>query len=126
MSPSAYSCKLKTIDEAQQMKQISVINSLIVPPEMVDKALEIREVYMDYFRKQPGFVSATFYKSINADNQFNYINIVVWESLEAFQTVVNKGFENEDGLNEDNMKVLGKGFPEPIKIAPGQYEVIAG
>ena len=81
---------------------------------------------MDYFRKQPGFVSATFYKSINADNQFNYINIVVWESLEAFQTVVNKGFENEDGLNEDNMKVLGKGFPEPIKIAPGQYEVIAG
>lgn len=112
-------------NEQNTMKQISVINSLVVPPQMEAKALEVREVYMEYFRKQPGFVSATFYKSVNAQNQFNYVNIVVWESQDAFDEVVNKGFENEDGLNADNMKVLGKGFPEPIQVAPGQYEVIA-
>lgn len=106
------------------MKQISVINSIEVPEGFEEQAIEIREQYIEYFKQQPGFVSSTFYRSINDKNAFNFVNIVVWDSYESFSAVVNKGFQNEDGLNEDNMKVLGKGFPHPIKVNPGQYEII--
>lgn len=107
------------------MKQISVINSIEVPEGFEDKAIEVRNYYVDYFSKKKGFVSSTFYKSINKDNKYNFINIVVWDSRESFDAVVNSGFDNDEGLNDDAMKVLGQGFPPPIKIAPGQYEVIS-
>lgn len=107
------------------MKQISVINSIEVPAGFEDKAIEVRELYINYFKTKKGFVSSTFYKSINAENKFNFINIVVWDSYESIQAVVNSGFQNAEGLNEDDMKVLGQGFPPPIKVNPGQYEVIS-
>ncbi|NHN27590.1 hypothetical protein FIA58_018065 [Flavobacterium jejuense] len=106
------------------MKPISVINSIEVPDGHEETAIQIRDLYMDYFKTKAGFVSATFYRSINSENKFNYVNIVVWDSYESFQAVVNNGFENEEGLNSDFMKVLGKGFPHPIKVSPGQYEII--
>lgn len=105
------------------MKQVSVINSIEVPRGFEEQAIEIRDIYIEYFKKQNGFVSSTFYRSINDENTFNFVNIVVWDSYESFQAVVNKGFSNEEGLNKDGMKVLGKGFPYPIKVNPGQYEI---
>ena len=106
------------------MKQISVINSIEVPEGLEETALKVRDIYIAYFKTKPGFVSSTFYRSINGENKFNYVNIVVWDSIESFQAMVNSGFENVDGLNADNMKVLGKGFPHPIKVSPGQFEII--
>lgn len=106
------------------MKQISVINSIEVPEGHEETAIKIRDIYINYFKTKPGFVSSTFYKSINPENTFNFVNIVVWDSYESFEAVVNSGFDNKDGLNEDQMKVLGKGFPEPIKVSPGQFEII--
>lgn len=107
------------------MKQISVINSIEVPEGFEDVAIEMREKYIRYFKRQPGFVSSTFYKSINTDNRFDFVNIVVWDSYESVEAVVNSGFQNEGGINDDEMKVLGEGFPPPIKVSPGQFEVIA-
>lgn len=106
------------------MKQVSVINSIEVPEGHEATALNIRDIYVEYFKTKPGFVSSTFYRSINHDNKFNYVNIVVWDSLESMQAVVNSGFSNVERLNNDNMKVLGKGFPHPIKVSPGQFETI--
>lgn len=106
------------------MSQISVINFIQVPENMDEEAVNIRTVYVDYFRKQKGFVSSTFYKSITSDKYTNYVNIVVWESYESFQKVVNAGFDHIDGMNNDGFKVLGKGFPEPILVTPGQFTII--
>ncbi|MGH1366877.1 MAG: antibiotic biosynthesis monooxygenase family protein [Calditrichia bacterium] len=106
------------------MKQISVINSIQVPEGMEEKAIAVRDIYISYFKTKPGFVSSTFYKSINDENTFNFVNIVVWDSYESFIAVVNSGFDNLDGLNDDDMKVLGKGFPHPIVVNPGQFETI--
>ena len=109
------------------MKSISVINTITVPEAMEDIAEQVREEYVDYFKKQEGFLSSTFYRSINreADNSIRYVNIVEWKSREHYEKVVNSGFENEAGENEDGYRVLGKGFPAPIKVSPGQYEIIA-
>ncbi len=106
------------------MSQISVINAIEVPPDHVDAAIRIRNDYVDYFRTKPGFVSSTFYRASNAQQEFQFINIIVWESEEAFQAVVNEGFSNAEGMNDDGRRVLGKGFPPPIRVHPGQYEVI--
>ncbi len=106
------------------MKEISVINSIQVPKGHEEMAINVRDVYVEYFKTKPGFVSSTFYKSINPDNTFNFVNIVVWDSYEAFEKVVNSGFDDVEGLNDDNMKVLGEGFPAPILVNPGQFETI--
>jgi heme-degrading monooxygenase HmoA len=112
------------LSNGSQMKQVSVINFIEVPEGMEEIAIEVREAYVDYFRKQSGFVSSTFYRSIKKDQKEKYVNIVVWNSIDSFNKVVNLGFSNDQGENSDGMKVLGKGFPEPISVSPCQYEVI--
>lgn len=106
------------------MKEISVINSINVPEGHEETAIKVRDIYIEYFKSKAGFVSSTFYKSINPDSSFNFVNIVVWDSKKSLQAVVNSGFDNIEGLNNDNMKVLGKGFPSPIIVNPGQFETI--
>ncbi|MDC2889013.1 antibiotic biosynthesis monooxygenase family protein [Psychrosphaera algicola] len=108
------------------MEQISVINTILVPKGMEETAEKVRNEYIDYFRQQAGFVSSTFYKSINRqnDDSVNYVNTVVWSSKAHFDAVVNLCFKNAEGKNKDGKRVLGKGFPEPIKVNPDQYIVI--
>jgi len=108
------------------MDKISVINTITVPKGMEKIAEEVREEYVNYFKKQDGYVNSTFYKSLNRedDGSIRYVNIVMWESYDHFERVVNKGFKNEEGENNDGMRVLGKGFPEPIKVLPGQFTTI--
>ncbi|WP_419904265.1 antibiotic biosynthesis monooxygenase family protein [Kiloniella sp.] len=106
------------------MPLVNAINCIEVPPGSEDKAIEVREIYINYFRKQPGFVSSTFYRASTQNDNINFINIVVWETQADYDTVVNKGYDNPDGLNEDGMKVLGKGFPAPIVVHPGVFEII--
>ncbi|MDF2180029.1 antibiotic biosynthesis monooxygenase [Aliiglaciecola sp. CAU 1673] len=109
------------------MNQVSVINTISVPKGMEDVAERVRDDYVNYFCQQEGFISSTFYKSISRDddNSIKYVNTVVWASYEHFKKVVNSGFANVDGKNSDGRRVLGKGFPEPIKVMPGQYVIIA-
>lgn len=106
------------------MEQISIINSIEVPTGMENQAIKVRDEYVEYFRQQAGFVSSTFYRSINEENKFNFINIVVWESYDAYSAVVNSAALDNAGENNDGMKVLGNGFPEPIAVSPGQYKMI--
>ncbi len=108
------------------MSQVSVINTITVPKEMDEIAKQVRNEYVSYFSKQDGFVSSTFYQSINTDDDgsLKYVNIVVWRSKYHFDQVVNLGFSNAKGENRDGKMVLGKGFPEPIQVSPGQYIVI--
>lgn len=106
------------------MKQVNVINFIEVPVGLEDQAIEIRERYVDYFRKQPGFVGSTFYRSLSNENKFTFVNVVVWDSYESYQAIVNNARSDSEGKNADGMKVLGNGFPPPMVVFPGQYEVI--
>ena len=106
------------------MPHVHAINCIEVPSGCEDTAVEIREIYVDYFRKQPGFVSSTFYRASTQRDRINYINVVVWESQAAYDAVVNAGFSNAEGENRDGMRALGRGFPPPIVVHPGVYEVI--
>ena len=107
-------------------QQISVINTITVPKGLELTAEKVRNDYIEYFKQQAGFVSSTFYRSINneADGSVKYVNIVVWASNSHFEQVVNLGFSHAEGENKDGKKVLGKGFPKPITVSPGQYFVL--
>ncbi|AFV00114.1 antibiotic biosynthesis monooxygenase family protein [Simiduia agarivorans] len=109
------------------MQEVSIINHIVVPAGMQSVAESIRDQYIAYFKTQDGFVSSTFYRSLDteADGSIKYVNTVVWQSFQHYQAVVNKGFSNPDGLNNDGYKVLGKGFPEPIRVSPGRYIIVA-
>ncbi|MEH6405405.1 MAG: hypothetical protein V7750_18685 [Sneathiella sp.] len=106
------------------MTEISAINCIEVPVGSEDMAIAIRNEYVDYFRTKAGFVSSIFYRASTQNDAINYINVVVWSSQDAYDAVVNEGFSNLDGLNVDGRKVLGKGFPDPIVVHPGVYDVI--
>lgn len=103
---------------------IHVINSIVVPEGAQEDAIRVRDEYIRYFQKQPGFVSSTFYRSVHEGSSFQFVNTVVWDSQASFEAVANSGFDHAEGLNDDGMKVLGQGFPKPIQVAPGRYEVI--
>lgn len=104
--------------------QVHAINCIEVPAGFEEVAIAVREEYINYFRKQPGFVSSTFYRASSSRDAINFVNIVVWASEEAYNAVVNVGFGDAEGENADGMKVLGKGFPPPIVVHPGLYRVI--
>tara|TARA_R110001592_G_scaffold229740_2_gene486409 strand:+ start:164 stop:505 length:342 start_codon:yes stop_codon:yes gene_type:complete len=109
------------------MDQVSVINTITVPRGMEVTAEQIRDEYVSYFSEQEGFVSSTFYRSLNreVDDSIKYVNTVVWASYSHFEKVVNIGFNNQSGENNDGRSVLGKGFPEPILVSPGQYVIVS-
>jgi len=71
------------------MKQLHAINILKVPEGYEETAIEVREEYVAYFRNQPGFIGSTCYRSINKDGKFNFINVVIWDSYESYQAIVN-------------------------------------
>lgn len=106
------------------MAYVHAINCIEVPEGQDEIALSIRNTYIEYFKTKTGFISSTFYKANTALGRVNYINIVVWKTQEAYDAVVNDGYTHSDGMNSDGMKVLGKGFPDPIKVNPGIYEII--
>lgn len=108
------------------MQQVHVINTITVPEGMEAQAESVRADYVRYFQKQDGFVGSTFYKSLERepDGAIKYVNVVVWETRAHFERVVNQGFQNAQGENSDGLRVLGKGFPEPIVVSPGRYSVI--
>lgn len=108
------------------MKEVSVINHILVPAGMERVAEAVRDEYVAYFKQQKGFVASTFYRSmdIEQNGSIKYVNIVVWQSYQHYENVVNKGFTNPEGENSDGYKVLGKGFPEPIVVSPGKFIVI--
>lgn len=106
------------------MKQIHVINVIEVPNGMEQTAIDVREEYVDYFKTKHGFIGSTFYRSINTNGKFNFINIVIWDCHDSYMAVVNSAATDKGRINDDGMKVLGNGFPHPIVIHPDQYEII--
>lgn len=108
------------------MQQVHVINTITVPEGMEAQAESVRAQYVAYFQKQDGFAGSTFYKSLDRESNgsIKFVNVVVWATYAHFERVVNKGFQDAQGENSDGMRVLGEGFPEPIVVSPGRYQVI--
>ena len=96
------------------MPNVVVINPFEVPPGKEDKALAGWELFAEFFRKQPGYVSTKLHRAISPDARFHLINVAEWESAEQFQAAI----------NSDGLRKLSEGLNETFPHYPGIYEVI--
>ena len=96
------------------MANITVINPFEVPQGREDEALSMWDVFAEYFRKQPGYISTKLHKAINPDAKFHFINIAEWETVESFQTA----------LSNPELMDIAKSLPQDIPHYPGIYEII--
>src|SRR5881628_878059 len=64
------------------------INQFLVKPEDFERFLKAWQKDAEYFKGQPGFISAQLHKGIGASGIF--INYTIWESTTQFRNAVDK------------------------------------
>ncbi len=67
---------------------VVLINPFTVDPQNADVFLKAWGASADYLRQQPGFISTKLHRSLNPDATFQYVNIAIWESPQAFKAAV--------------------------------------
>jgi heme-degrading monooxygenase HmoA len=67
---------------------VILLNKFTVKPEDVDEFLKVFSTTTEFFKQQPGFISAQLHRGIAGSSIF--FNYVVWESIEHFKRAFNK------------------------------------
>jgi heme-degrading monooxygenase HmoA len=62
---------------------VILINKLTAKPEEADQLLKAWTADSEFFKRQPGFISAQLHRGIGGSCVF--INVAVWESVEHFR-----------------------------------------
>jgi heme-degrading monooxygenase HmoA len=67
---------------------VILLNKFTVKPEDVDEFLKVFSTTTEFFKQQPGFISAQLHRGIAGSSIF--FNYVVWKSAEHFKRAFNK------------------------------------
>lgn len=97
------------------MASVTVVNSIEVPEEFIEQAIDSYDDYKIFFKKQKGFISAKLLKSDDISGKFNLITISEWDSKESYEAT----FFNRELVN------LAAQHPECTRN-PASYEIIRG
>jgi quinol monooxygenase YgiN len=92
---------------------VILINKFTVDPEDVDKFMKSWAKDAEYFKRQPGFISAQLHRGIGGSGIF--VNYAVWESSEQLK----KALDNID------LKVLLKEYPPTTVVSPHLFKKVA-
>ena len=71
----------------ENVSAVILLNKFTVSPGNVDQFLKVFTATTEFFKKQPGFISAQLHQGIGGSNTF--FNYVVWESAEHFKQAFN-------------------------------------
>ena len=94
------------------MANFVLINPFEVPPQQSDVEFMVNwQKAANYFRTQPGFVSARLHRAVSPDPRFRFVNVAEWESPQAFQAAV----------TGDGFRALAGGAPANH---PALYQVV--
>ncbi|MBE9169703.1 antibiotic biosynthesis monooxygenase [Pleurocapsales cyanobacterium LEGE 06147] len=74
---------MTTIAISEKTNLPTVINVFTVEPEQQQRIINFLLEHKEIPMKQPGFVSASFHKSLDGTRVINYIQWRDWEALEA-------------------------------------------
>ncbi|MDQ3859530.1 MAG: antibiotic biosynthesis monooxygenase [Actinomycetota bacterium] len=78
----------------EQREPLVLINAFEVPPDKDDEFIRGWEAARDYLQSQPGYVSTALHGALSPDADFRFVNVVRWQSREAFQAAVqSSGFQ---------------------------------
>jgi heme-degrading monooxygenase HmoA len=72
----------------EHVSAVILLNKFTVKPEDVDEFLKVFSTTTEFFKQQPGFISAQLHRGIAGSSIF--FNYVVWESIEHFKRAFNK------------------------------------
>jgi heme-degrading monooxygenase HmoA len=67
---------------------VILLNKFMVKPEDIDEFLKVFSSTTEFFKQQPGFISAQLHRGIAGSSTF--FNYVVWESAEHFKRAFNR------------------------------------
>ena len=96
------------------MANVIVINPFEVPEGKEEQALETWDTFAEYFRKQPGYVSARLHRAVNPDARFHLVTVAEWESPDHFVAA----------LNNPELQEIVEAATDHSPNFPGLYEVI--
>ena len=92
---------------------VILINKFTVDPEDVNKFLKAWANDAEYFKRQPGFISAQLHRGIGGSGVF--VNYAVWESSEQLKKA----------LNNIDLKALLSDYPPTTEVSPHLYRKVA-
>ena len=72
----------------ENVSSVILLNTFTVKPEDVDEFLKVFSTTTEFFKQQPGFISAQLHRGIAGSSIF--FNHVVWESAEHFKRAFNR------------------------------------
>ena len=71
---------------------VTLINVFEIRADDVDRFLEDWRQRAEFMRRQPGFRSLRLHRAVDADAQFQVINVAEWDSAEALQAAASQDF----------------------------------
>jgi quinol monooxygenase YgiN len=112
---------VETDDKVTFSKQIDgaisgpviLINKFNVDPKDVDKFMKAWSKDAEYFKRQPGFISAQLHRGIGGSGVF--VNYAVWESSELLKKA----------LNNIDLKALLSDYPPTMVVSPHLFKKVA-
>ncbi len=69
-------------------QKVILINPFSVPKDEEEKFLQKFHEVSELFKNTPGFINAKLHRSVNPEAPFLFINVAVWENLDAFKAAV--------------------------------------
>ena len=96
-----------------------LINLFSMPPEAVDGFIEAWPANTAPAAHDPGFRGTRLHRALDPDAEYPVVNIARWDSVEAWQTTVQKHFftPREGAAVQD-------GQAGPISFLPALYRVV--
>src|SRR5262245_58850340 len=92
---------------------VILINKFTVDPEDVNKFLKAWARDADYFKRQPGFISAQLHRGVGGSGVF--VNYALWESSEQLK----------QALNNIDLKALLSDYPSTTIVSPHLFKKVA-
>lgn len=96
------------------MANVVVVNPVDVLPGLEEAALDSWNHFAEFFRRQPGYVSAHLFRATETGTRFRLVTIAEWESTEHFAAA----------LNSPAARALLATVRPGITYHPGVYEVV--
>jgi heme-degrading monooxygenase HmoA len=75
------------------MEPVTFINCFEVPSGREDEFFALWGEVNQYMRAQPGYISHRFHRAIQSEARFAFVNVVLWETPEAWAKAHDAGFQ---------------------------------
>jgi heme-degrading monooxygenase HmoA len=101
------------------MAPITTIVHFEIPAENVDRFFDFwQDSVKDKVNKQPGLIDGTFYRGIDSDGPFQFINVARWDSAEQLKAGLQATGEE---LHQQGVE-MGKVFQDlGVKVSQNNY-----